>query len=66
MPRSDHLEKQPATEVDPRFPSGEWKGFWLQRGLAGRQWMSLVLQFVEGHVSGEGRDAVGEFLIRGD
>lgn len=58
-------KKQPEPEVDPRFPSGEWKGFWLQRGLEGRQWMKLVLEFVNGHITGEGRDWVGEFDIRG-
>lgn len=65
VPESDLPDKQPAHEVDPRFPSGEWKGFWLQHGLSGRQWMSLVLQFVNGRVTGEGHDAVGEFVIRG-
>ena len=52
-------------EADPRFPSGEWKGFYLQRGVAGRQWMALALEFSEGRVLGEGRDSVGEFLLRG-
>jgi hypothetical protein len=54
-----------ATETDARFPSGQWKGFWLQRGLEGRQWMNLTLEFVNGRIVGEGRDRVGEFLIRG-
>ena len=52
-------------EIDPRFPSGEWKGFYLQRGAPGRQWMTLALEFRAGTVFGEGRDSVGEFLIRG-
>jgi hypothetical protein len=59
-------KKHPAVETDPRFPSGEWKGFWLQRGLSGRQWMTLALEFRAGHLAGEGRDSVGEFFLRGD
>jgi hypothetical protein len=57
--------QSPPTETDSRFPSGPWKGFWLQRGLEGRQWMHLTLEFVNGRVVGEGRDGVGEFVIRG-
>src|SRR3712207_4995313 len=53
-------------ETDERFPSGAWVGFWLQRGLSGRQWMrDLWLHFGGGRVSGAGRDWVGDFLIRG-
>ena len=58
-------EKKPALETDPRFPSGEWKGFWLQRGFPGRQWMALSLEFRAGNVTGEGRDLVGDFLLQG-
>lgn len=52
-------------EVDPRFPSGEWKGFYLQKGVPGRQWMTLALQFAGGQVVGEGRDPIGQFHLRG-
>ncbi|HEX5241967.1 MAG TPA: hypothetical protein VFW23_01805 [Tepidisphaeraceae bacterium] len=52
-------------ELDPRFPSGEWKGFWIQRGIDGRQWMRLALEFSEGTISGEGRDMVGPFVMSG-
>src|SRR5437868_2102658 len=55
----------PKVETDPRFPSGEWKGFWLQRGVAGRQWMSLTMQFLDCRISGEGRDRVGQFRLSG-
>ena len=55
----------PKLETDPRFPSGEWKGFYLQRGAPGRQWMSLALEFCQGRIAGEGRDSVGEFVVRG-
>src|SRR5690348_1906912 len=55
----------PDLEQDGRFPSGPWKGYFLQRPLAGRQWMELNLTFREGKVRGEGRDWVGDFVIRG-
>src|SRR5579864_5683873 len=58
-------KKSPIAETDPRFPSGEWKGFYLQRGIRDRQWMTLVMQFAEGKMTGEGRDSVGEFTLRG-
>lgn len=62
---TDDPKKHSNLETDPRFPSGEWKGFWLQRGLAGRQWMTLAIEFRAGHLTGEGRDQVGEFFLRG-
>lgn len=53
-------------ETDDRFPSGPWEGFWLQPVLdKNRHWMELVLTFQAGTVTGEGRDRVGSFLIRG-
>lgn len=52
-------------ETDPRFPSGRWTGFWLQRFFAGRQYMSLNLTFVNGVVRGEGVDRVGAFSVTG-
>jgi hypothetical protein len=57
------LPDGPAT--DARFPSGPWTGFFLQPDLPGRHAMELTLQFRDGRVSGEGRDRVGSFLIRG-
>lgn len=65
MSRRDDEPKEPKLETDPRFPSGEWKGFYLQRGVAGRQWMTLALEFRQGRINGEGRDSVGQFLLRG-
>ena len=56
----------PTLEQDDRFPSGEWVGFFLQPGLTGRQGMELYLTFREGTMQGEGRDIVGEFLIKGN
>jgi hypothetical protein len=52
-------------ETDPRFPSGKWIGFFLQRLIPGRHQMELFLNFGQGQMNGEGRDWVGEFLIRG-
>ncbi|WP_169974805.1 hypothetical protein [Tautonia rosea] len=55
----------PANEADPRFPSGPWVGFFLQKELPGRHGMELHLTFRQGVLSGEGRDRVGLFLVRG-
>lgn len=52
-------------ETDPRFPSGKWTGFWLQRAYAGRQWMNLELTFAGGAVRGGGSDRVGDFSMAG-
>ncbi len=54
-------------ETDPRFPSGKWVGFWTQHVLGARvkPKQEMVLSFAEGEIRGEGRDIVGQFLIRG-
>jgi hypothetical protein len=52
-------------ETDPRFPSGPWVGYFLQRQLPGRHMMELRLTFRHGDMRGEGRDRVGRFTIRG-
>src|SRR5437764_12603644 len=53
-------------ETDPRFPSGPWIGFFLQKHQpAGKHGTELHLTFKQGAMTGEGRDWVGEFLIRG-
>ena len=52
-------------ETDPRFPSGPWTGFFLQKSIPGRHHMDLRLTFRNGDMTGEGRDRVGEFLIKG-
>lgn len=56
--------RQGPVETDPRFPSGRWTGFWIQR-LTGRGHMGLVLRFGEGIVQGEGSDLVGDFAMSG-
>src|SRR5437016_4156182 len=52
-------------ETDPRFPSGPWTGFFLQKELPGRHMMVLHLTFSHGELTGEGRDIVGKFIMRG-
>ncbi len=58
-------DKAPTAEVDPRFPSGSWTGFFLQEQMPGRQQMELQLRFCENLMRGEGRDRVGEFTLAG-
>ena len=58
--------KPPAhLETDPRFPSGRWVGFFLDKRVPGRHPMELLLTFASGTITGEGRDFVGTFSIRG-
>ena len=52
-------------ETDPRFPSGRWTGFFLQVQVPGKHQMELVLTFKNGSMTGEGRDWVGKFIIKG-
>ena len=56
---------QPDLETDPRFPSGPWTGFFLQPLLPGRHLMELRLTFRHGSMTGDGRDWVGKFVVRG-
>jgi len=53
-------------ETDPRFPSGKWVGFFLDRRLPGRHPMEAVLAFAGGRMTGEGRDRVGRFTFEGN
>jgi hypothetical protein len=57
--------KQDDLETDPRFPSGRWTGFFLQSQVPGRHVMELNLTFRNGVLTGDGRDWVGPFTIRG-
>ena len=53
-------------ETDPRFPSGKWIGFWTQTlPFRAKPKQEMVLTFRQGALSGEGRDMVGQFYIRG-
>ncbi len=52
-------------ETDPRFPSGRWTGYFLQKLIPGKHQMELLLTFRRGEIKGEGRDWVGAFIVRG-
>ena len=64
-PQPPSSPNQPPAETDPRFPSGPWQGFFLMAHLPGRHKMELHLNFRKGVMTGEGRDLIGPFLIRG-
>jgi hypothetical protein len=55
----------PEMETDPRFPSGPWAGYFLQKQIPGKHLMDLRLTFRDGTMTGEGRDWVGPFVVRG-
>jgi hypothetical protein len=59
------LPPESPVETDSRFPSGPWQGFFLMAHLPGRHRMELHLSFQQGVMTGEGRDMIGSFLIRG-
>lgn len=50
-------------EMDPRFPSGKWRGEFVQ--FQQRFRMELAMIFAEGVASGVGHDFVGRFTMRG-
>lgn len=50
-------------EMDQRFPSGRWAGYWMQLGRRGT--MQLHLTFAGGRLFGDGRDAIGDFVLSG-
>src|SRR5436305_13502042 len=58
-------DQAPPLETDPRFPSGPWTGYFLQKSIPGRHLMELRLTFQDGHMTGEGRDRVGKFTVQG-
>jgi hypothetical protein len=52
-------------ETDDRFPTGEWRGFYVQPDSRQRHRMELWLRFAQEAITGTGDDPVGEFTIRG-
>jgi hypothetical protein len=64
-PNPEKPSSEDQFETDPRFPSGPWRGFFLMSHWPGRHGMDLNLSFRKGVMTGEGRDRIGEFLIRG-
>src|SRR5262245_10415507 len=67
MPRRPHIETPapPPVEQHDRFPSRPWAGFFSRRVLPGRNWVVVSVTYRDGVTTGEGRDWVGTFLIRG-
>lgn len=58
--------KKAKLETDDRFPSGPWEGFFLMSHTGRkRHMMELNLTFSETRITGEGRDFVGDFILRG-
>jgi hypothetical protein len=53
----------PVAEIDPRFKSGRYRGFYLQG--AQRSAQEMTLSFAEGVVTGWGTDPVGRFQVAG-
>jgi hypothetical protein len=52
-------------EIDPRFPSGPWTGFFLQYWFPGRNSTNLEMSFHDGRLAGDGRDWVGPYVVDG-
>ena len=48
------------------YPSGPWVGHWDQDGMGRQSMHDLVLEFDAHRISGQGRDCVGEFTLRGE
>jgi hypothetical protein len=62
----DSKSKKTRLENDERFPSGPWEGFFLMSHTGRkRHMMELILKFSETRITGEGRDFVGDFILRG-
>ena len=62
----DDISKKTRLENDERFPSGPWEGFFLMAHTGRkRHMMELILKFSETRITGEGRDFVGDFILRG-
>ena len=62
----DSDSKKLRQENDERFPSGPWEGFFLMAHTGRkRHMMELILKFSETRITGEGRDFVGDFILRG-
>jgi hypothetical protein len=60
----DGLHHDLCTELDGRFPSGRWHGWWQQLSARGK--MELDLSFARGRICGDGRDWVGDFVLSGN
>lgn len=47
------------------YSSGRWNGHWDQPGFGRQPMQEFSLRFADGTCSGEGRDLVGTFVVRG-
>ncbi len=64
-PQKDCMHLPTNAESDPRFPSGKWVGFYLDKRMPGRHQMEMELTFAAGRLTGTGRDRVGSFTLTG-
>ena len=55
----------PNLELDPRFPSGDWTGFYLQYWMPGRHTTNVHLTWQDGELAGNGSDRVGSYNLAG-
>lgn len=47
------------------YPSGQWDGFWHQEQYGRQSMTAFTLRFLDGEVTGEGRDIIGRFTFAG-
>jgi hypothetical protein len=63
---SEEVMMSSSNEIDARFPSGKWLGFWTQTvPIQAKPQQEMWLTFRDGVIQGEGRDLVGKFLVCG-
>jgi hypothetical protein len=48
------------------FPSGVWRGFWVQEHFGRQEMEAFELYFRDGEVTGHGRDVIGRFVFHGE
>jgi len=54
------MKPETDVEMDERFPSGPWRGFYRQAGIQSQQRMTL--EFADGRISGRGSDPAAPFF----
>jgi hypothetical protein len=47
------------------YPSGRWEGFWVQEYYGRQPMREFELRFVNGNITGSGKDMVGRFTFSG-
>jgi len=53
------------SEQHPMLPSGYWTGFYVYAHSAERHEMMIMLDFMQGNISGDGSDDIGTFTFDG-